>query len=315
MRLPWRRIVGLLALAVIVAAGIWAVPWASARLDGPSTPVAIPSGRAVTPAPRDGDPVVVAAGDIVPAESGGAHQRTSDQVLKINPAAVLVLGDLQYPHGALKDFRRYYDTTWGRFKAITKPAPGNHEYDTDSASGYFEYFGAAARPRGASYYSYDLGGWHLISLDSNIDHDPGSAQEQWLRGDLVATTKKCVLAYWHHPRFSSGEEHGNDKSVDPFWDALYQAKADLVLSGHEHNYERFGLQNPDAQADPQGLREFVVGSGGKDLYGFNSPQPNSEVRTRGYGVLKLTLHRSSYDWEFVTDTGIVTDSGGPVACH
>jgi hypothetical protein len=316
MRLSWRQVVGLLAFAVIVAAGIWALPWASARLDDPGTPAAAPAGRAVTPAPRDGDPVVVAAGDIVPTEAGGAHQRTSDQVLKIDPAAVLTLGDLQYPSGELKHFQRYYDTTWGRFKAITRPAPGNHEYETDGASGYFTYFGSAARPKGASYYSYDIGGWHLIALDSNIERGAGSAQEQWLRSDLSATSKKCVLAYWHHPRFSSGKEHGNDDSVDAFWDALYQARADLVLSGHEHNYERFGLQNPDAQADPRGLREFVVGSGGKDLYNFGSPEPNSELRDDDtYGVLKLTLHPSSYDWEFVTDSGIVTDSGGPVACH
>jgi hypothetical protein len=315
IRLSWRRGAGLLLLGAVLAAVIWAVPWASGRLD-PGTSAAPAAGRAAPVAPRGDDPVVAAAGDIVPPEAAGPHQRTAEAVVEIDPTAVLTLGDLQYPSGELEDFKRYYDQSWGRFKDITRPAPGNHEYETDGASGYFDYFGAAARPNGTSYYSFDLGGWHLVSLDSNIERGAGSAQRQWLRADLAATRRRCVLAYWHHPRFSSGTEHGSDRSVSQFWRDLYDAKADVVLGGHEHSYERFGLQDPDAQADPLGIREFVVGTGGKDLYEFGPPEPNSEVRIdTSYGVLKLILRPSSYDWEFVAESGAVVDSGGPVACH
>jgi len=331
IRSSWRRASILLALAVLVLAGARAATWASPQVDERS-PAASPSRAAAKAgAQRAGtaagagaqrrtgsaDPVVAAAGDIAPDETGGHDRNTSDQVLAIDPDAVLALGDDQYPDGTLEDFQRYYDTTWGRFKDKTKPAPGNHEYETDAAAaGYFDYFGAAARPNGTSFYSFDLGGWHLVSLDSNIDHDAGSQQEQWLRADLAATTKPCVLAYWHHPRFSSGTEHGNDESVGPFWSDLYEAKADLVVNGHEHQYERFGPQNPDAGADPHGIREFVVGTGGRSLYGFGSPDPNSEFRdSSNFGVLALTLQPGSYDWRFVSESGAVVDSGGPVACH
>jgi Calcineurin-like phosphoesterase len=310
-----RRIAGLLAAAAVLLAAILAVPWAAARRE-PGTPVAPVVGRAAPVPPRGEDPVVVAAGDIAPEEETGHHRSTSDQVLEIDPDAVLVLGDLQYPAGELEHFKRYYDPTWGRFKDITRPAPGNHEYDTRGAAGYFDYFGAQARPDGASYYSFDLGGWHLVSLDSNIDRGAGSAQERWLRADLAATDRRCVLAYWHHPRFSSGTEHGSHRSVVPFWRALYDAKADVVLGGHEHNYERFAPQDPDGQADPLGPREFVVGTGGKSLYGFGAPERNSEVREhRAYGVLKLILRPLSYDWEFVSPSGAIVDSGGPIPCH
>jgi hypothetical protein len=312
IRLSWRQATALLVVAVLVA-GIWALALASARRDSGTS---VPAGRAAPAAPRDNDPVVAAAGDIVPSSVTGHHQGTSDRVLAIDPTVVLALCDLQYPRGALKDFQRYYDRSWGRFKDRTKPTPGNHEYQTDGASGYFGYFGAAARPNGTSYYSFDLGGWHLISLNSSIDRGAGSAQERWLRSDLAATTRKCVLAYWHHPRFSSGTVHGGDVSVDQFWRDLHHAKADVVLGGHEHNYERFAPQTPDAKADPLGLREFVVGTGGKDLYRFGSPKPNSEARVNHtFGVLKLILRQSSYDWEFVSESGAIVDAGGPVACH
>jgi hypothetical protein len=190
------------------------------------------------PARSPGDPVVAAAGDIAPPGTGWGHRATSDRVLAIDPTVVLTLGDNQYPSGAVSDFRRHYGSTWGRFKAKTRPSPGNHDYETAGAAGYFAYFGKLAKPKGRSYYSFDLGGWHLISLDSNIDRQAGSRQERWLRADLVATTKRCILAYWHHPRFSSGAHQGDDSSVGPFWNALYTARAEVVLSGHEHNYER-----------------------------------------------------------------------------
>jgi hypothetical protein len=260
------------------------------------------------------DPVVVAAGDIAMA---GGHQRlTSDRVLELDPDAVLLLGDNQYRNGELGEYRRFYGPTWGRFKARTRPVPGNHEYEATRAAGYFAYFGRAARPKGRSYYSFDLGGWHLIALNSSIDHGPGSAQERWLRADLVATAKRCILAYWHFPRFSSGAHQGSWGSLGTFWNDLYAARADVVLSGHEHSYERFARQTPWAKPSRQGIRQFVVGTGGADLLGFAAHKPNSQVRIGNvHGVLELVLHPASYDWRFVSEDGAVLDKGGSVTCH
>jgi Calcineurin-like phosphoesterase len=260
------------------------------------------------------DPVVVAAGDI--AVAGGHHRPTSDRVLELEPDAVLLLGDNQYPSGELDDYRRHYGPTWGRFKARTRPVPGNHEYETAGAAGYFAYFGRLARPKGRSYYSFDLGDWHLIALNSSIEHGPRSAQERWLRADLVATAKRCILAYWHVPRFSSGAHQGSWGSVAAFWNDLHHARADVVLSGHEHSYERFARQTPSAKADRRGLRQFVVGTGGAGLLGLGAPKPNSQVRVGdAHGVLKLVLHPASYEWRFISEDGAVLDQGGPVACH
>jgi hypothetical protein len=260
------------------------------------------------------DPVVVAAGDIAMA---GGHQRlTSDRVLELDPDAVLALGDNQYRNGELAEYRRFYGPTWGRFKGRTRPVPGNHEYRTPGAAGYFSYFGRSARPKGRSYYSFDLGGWHLIALNSSIDHGPGSAQERWLRADLVSTAKRCILAYWHFPRFSSGAHQGSWGSLGAFWNDLYDARADVVLSGHEHSYERFARQTPWAKASRQGIRQFVVGTGGAGLLGFAARKPNSQVRIGdAHGVLELVLHPASYEWRFVSEDGAVLDKGGPVACH
>jgi hypothetical protein len=266
--------------------------------------------RARSPA----DPVVVAAGDI--AEAGGHQRLTAARVRALDPDRVLVLGDNQYWSGRLAEYRRLYGPTWGRFKARTRPVPGNHEYQTRRAAGYFAYFGRAARPNGRSYYSFDLGGWHLIALNSSIDHGPGSAQERWLRNDLVATGKRCILAYWHFPRFSSGVHQGSWGSVGSLWNDLYAARADVVLGGHEHSYERFARQTPWARASPQGIRQFVVGTGGSDLLGFADARPNSQRRiSRTHGVLKLVLHPASYEWRFVSEDGAVLDTGGPVPCH
>jgi hypothetical protein len=268
------------------------------------------------PARSPSDPVVAAAGDIAPPGIGWGHRETSNRVLAIDPTVALTLGDNQYPSGTLSDFRRHYGPTWGRFKAKTRPSPGNHEYEIAGAAGYFAYFGKLAKPEGRSYYSFDLGAWHLISLDSNIDLQAGSRQERWLRADLATTTKRCILAYWHHPRFTSGAHQGDNPWVGPFWNALYTARADVVLSGHEHNYERFARQNPAGRATPHGIRQFVVGTGGVDLLGFAAPKPNSQVRRRNtWGVLVLVLHPRSYEWRFVSEDGEVVDRGAPVACH
>jgi Calcineurin-like phosphoesterase len=268
------------------------------------------------PARSRNDPVVVAAGDIAPPGAGWGDRATSERILAIDPTVVLTLGDNQYPSGMLSDFQRRYGSTWGRFMTRTRPSPGNHEYETAGAAGYFTYFGKLAKPEGRSYYSFDLGAWHLVSLDSNLDLRAGSRQDRWLRADLAATSKRCILAYWHHPRFTSGAHQGDNPWVGPFWDALYTARADLVLSGHEHNYERFAPQNPAGRATPQGIRQFVVGTGGAELLGFAAPRPNSQFRSsRTWGVLVLVLHPRSYRWRFVSEDGDVVDRGGPVACH
>lgn len=292
------------------------------------------TARSTSPAPTPAppDPVVAAAGDIAcdpdtAAFNGGNGTRgacrqryTSDLLTAETYAAVLALGDIQYEIGTLADFSRSYDPSWGRVKDITYPVPGNHEYSTPRAAGYFAYFGARAGDPSRGYYSFDIGAWHLIALNSNCGAvggcGRGSPQERWLRSDLAAHTNVCTLAYWHHPRFSSGL-HGGDKTYDAFWRALYDAGADVVLVGHDHSYERFGPQDPARRADAaRGIREFVVGTGGRSRYPFRLPEPNSEVRNSGtYGILALTLHTSSYDWRFVPEEGKTFTDAGSAACH
>ncbi len=261
------------------------------------------------------DPVFVGAGDITNCRRDGDD--ATAKLLDGIEGTVFTLGDNAYPDGTLDQYKNCYDPTWGRHKSRTMPAPGNHDYHTTGAEGYFSYFGAAASPSEAGctsdckgYYSYDLGAWHIIVINSEIDISAGSPQEQWLRTDLETHPAACTLAYWHEPRFNSGK-HGNAKSTGPLWQALYEYHADVVLNGHDHNYQRFALQNPQGQADPEGIREFVVGTGGAGLYGFTTNQPNTEIRDNSTtGVLKLTLHDTSYDWEFIpVPGGTFTDSG------
>jgi chitodextrinase len=271
------------------------------------------------------DPVIAAAGDIACAP-GDSHfnsgngtssycrqKYTSDLLVSMAPEKVLAVGDLQYDSGALSDFQASYDPAWGRLKAITAPALGNHE----SSSGYWSYFGTGNRttPPGAKnegFYSYDVGTWHLIALNSNCSSvacNAGSAQETWLKSDLAAHSTGCKLAYWHHPRFSSGYE-GDSTFMQDLWQDLYDAGADVAIAGHSHNYERFAPQGASGNSDPAGIREFVVGTGGAFSTGATSTKPNSEVRNFStFGVLKLTLHPSSYDWQFVPESGSFTDSG------
>jgi len=250
--------------------------------------------------------VITAAGDI--AASGGAQAGTAALVNAINPVVALTLGDNAYESGSLSEYNNFYNPSWGTFRNKTSPVPGNHEYQTSGASGYFTYFGARAP---AAYYSYNVGSWHLIALNSEIAHGAGSAQDTWLANDLATHSATCTLAYWHKPRFSSGVEHGSDSSQGPFWTRLLAAHADLVLNGHEHNYERFAPQNASGVASATGIREFVVGTGGRSHYGFGTPIANSQFRnSTNFGVLKLTLHASSYDWQFVASgSGSVLDSG------
>jgi hypothetical protein len=230
------------------------------------------------------------------------------------------MGDNAYESGTITEFNNCYAPTWGRQKSRTHPSVGNHEYRTLGAAGYYSYFGAAAGDPQKGYYGYDIGAWHVIVINSNCSEVGGcgvnSPQLTWLQSDLAAHTSLCTLAYWHQPRFSSGE-HGNSTAVQPIWQVLYQAGVELILNGHDHDYERFAPQNPTGVADPlNGIREFVVGTGGKDLRPMGSPVSNSEVRNDNtWGVLKLTLHPTGYDWKFIPVAGqTFTDSGNGI-CH
>jgi hypothetical protein len=278
------------------------------------------------------EPVVMAAGDIAcdPSDSPSPTEcrqlDTSNLLRNGNPDAVLPLGDLQYNDATLDQFTGSYHPSWGRLKGRTRPAPGNHEYKTSGAAGYFDYFNGPGNATGRAgdrtkgYYSFNIGAWHLVALNSECSEvggcGPGSAQEQWLRQDLARHRRACTLAYWHHPRFSSGN-HGNSESTDGLWRALWQAGAEIVLSGHSHDYERFAPQNPSAQHDPaHGIREFVVGTGGKDLKGFETLQPNSEVRNAvTFGVLALRLRAGSYRWQFLPVAGSSFADSGSGTCH
>ncbi|NUO98730.1 MAG: alkaline phosphatase [Nonomuraea sp.] len=278
-------------------------------------------GAGGTPTDPPGDTfTVAAAGDIAEQCTAGSsscvHPKTAALVEAMNPEFVITMGDNQYDDARLSDFRNYYDKTWGRFKARTHPVPGNHEtYDpAGSEAGYKSYFGAIAYPQGKSYYSYDRGNWHFVALDSN--HFDQSAQLTWLKSDLAATTKPCVAAYWHHPLFSSGE-HGNDPVSRPVWQALYAAGAELVLNGHDHHYERFGPQNPSAQADAAtGIVEVLGGMGGASPYQIENVQPNSQKRLSGtFGVLKLAFTANTFGWQLIGTDGSVKDSSPTYSCH
>ena len=293
--------------------------------------VAVPSASA--------DPVIAAAGDIACAPSsqyynGGngtstkcRQKYTSNLLVNAGLSAVLPLGDAQYEKGTLSGFTQSYGPTWGRVKPITFPALGNHEYLTTGAAGYFDYFngvGSFSGPAGdrdKGYYSFDVGAWHLIALNSGDHCSPvpcgaGSPQETWLKADLAAHPAACTLAYWHHPRFNSGHD-SNATFMQTLFQDLYDANADVVLNGHDHDYERFAPQNPSGKLDKsRGIRQFVVGTGGAFFTATGAAKPNSQVRNAStYGVLKLTLHPTSYDWKFVAEAGKKFKDSGTDRCH
>lgn len=261
---------------------------------------------------------LIAAGDIACAPSDPVTPtlcqmaRTADLALDTVPDAVAALGDLQYEDGSLALFQQSYDLSWGRLRGITRPVPGNHEYLTPNAAGYFAYFGAAAGDPSRGYYSYDLGSWHIVALNSacpSVFCTANSEQVRWLRSDLAATTTSCVMAYWHIPLFSSGLQGGNP-GVQPLWKALQDARADVILTGHDHHYERFARQRDDGQPDPTGIRQFVLGTGGRgDFKGFRTTAANSEVRLPDMGVTLFHLRPGGYDWTFTDLTGRQADAG------
>jgi hypothetical protein len=331
-------------LLALLAASTASARYASGETGqtGPRLVVETTSGAAARPgavaAAAGGTVRVVAAGDVAceparPAdpEEGPTlgpscgQQATADLVLSLRPDAVLPLGDLAYPNGTLARFRRSYQPTWGRLDPISHPVPGNHEYITSAesvdAAGYHAYFRSRAGDALTGWYSFDLGSWHLVALNGQCGAvggcGPGSPQERWLRADLAAHGEaRCVLAYWHEPRFSSGR-HGGDKAYGAFWEDLYRAGAEVVLNGHDHDYERFAPQAPDGRADyDRGVRQFVVGTGGVGLRQFRAVQPNSEVRhNAGFGVLLLELHPGGYAWRFVSADGGSFGDSGSGTCH
>lgn len=270
----------------------------------------------ITAAPPPGDQVFVGAGDITSC-SQTADAATA-ALLENIAGTVYTLGDNAYSDGTASQYQDCYDPTWGRQKSRTRPVPGNHDYHTSGASGYFGYFGFAAGDPSKGYYSYDLGAWHILALNSEVSMAAGSAQETWVRADLAAHPTQCALAYWHQPRFSSGTNHGSNAIFQPMWQALYDVGVDVVLAGHEHNYERFRPQTPAGVADDaHGIREFVVGTGGEGHYPLNNPRiANSEASDGNtFGVLKLTLSATSYAWQFVPVAGASFTDSGSAACH
>jgi hypothetical protein len=261
----------------------------------------------------------VGAGDIADCVSTGAEDTAT--LLDAIEGTVFTVGDNAYENGTADQFRDCYGPTWGRHLGRTRPAPGNHDWGTRQLAGYLDYFGAAAQgPTGTSWYSYDLGAWHVIVLDSEcakVDGcGPSSPQGAWLAADLAASDTTCTMAIFHVPRFSSGSEHGNEPEMDVFWRPLYAAGVDVIVNGHDHDYERFAPQDPEGREDlSQGIREFVVGTGGVPLREFGTPVANSQLRALvGHGVVAFTLHDAGYGWEFIVAGNAFRDRG-TANCH
>ena len=256
--------------------------------------------------------VLVGAGDIARCDVPGAEQTA--QLLDRISGTVFVAGDNAYMNGSMDDYRRCYDPTWGRHLHRTRPVPGNHEYQTPAAAGYFRYFGASAGPAGLGYYSYTAGAWLVLALNSEIPSGEGSSQLRWVR-DQLAAAPQCTAVYWHRPLFSSGRNGANPDMRD-LWRVLYEAGADLIINGHDHIYERFGPQTPDGMPDPvKGIRQFIVGTGGAPPYPIMGRMANSEVAASVWGVASFTLQNDGYRWEFIPVDGESFRDSGSAVCH
>jgi hypothetical protein len=315
----------LFALVRFAAVSFLVIPITAAQQSSKST--AQPKHAAHPPAESaDGKPfVLVGAGDIASCRALEGAEQTAKLIESI-PGEVFAAGDLAYEKGTAEEFRDCYDKTWGKFKNRTHPSPGNHEFGSKDGSPYFDYWGDKAGPRGKGYYSFDLGVWHVISLNTNCPQmEPkgcavGSDEEIWLKKDLATHPNSCILAFGHHTLYSSGvlKNHALHPELRPLWQALYNAHADLVINGHEHSYERFAPQDPNGNADPKnGIREIVVGTGGRSHDPLGFPIANSEKRNaESFGVLKLTLWPGKYGWEFIPTDAVkgFRDSGVGV-CH
>ncbi|MFF3286922.1 metallophosphoesterase family protein [Streptomyces sp. NPDC003023] len=257
--------------------------------------------------------VVAVAGDIC--DSSKECLLTDPLVDNMNPDAVIGLGDQAYSSGTITEHNSYYDPYWGKYTDKTNPVPGNHEYLTAGASGYYDYFGARAGERGKGYYSFDVGDWHFIALNSSIDMSVGSAQHTWLKADLAANSKSCTGAFLHHPLVSVGRYSGFS-STKPAWDELYGHGADLVLVGHDHSYQRYAKINPSKVKDPKGIREILVGTGGRGYYAAEGTHSALEAKNDNtFGVLKLRLTSSTYKWDFLPVEGSTFTDSGTARCN
>jgi hypothetical protein len=293
---------------LLLCAGLFASCSKGSAPVGPTPP---PAGPVVVAPPAFGSGVLVGAGDI--GDCGPGSEATA-RLLDRLPGTIFAAGDTAYSDGTREEFQRCYEPTWGRHRGRTRPAPGNHEYNSGGAA-YYEYFGASAGPALAGYYSFAVGPWNVISLNSEVASGRGSAQNAWLRGELSSNRSACTAVYWHRPRFSSGR-HGDNGDMRDLWQTLYEFDVDLVINGHDHTYERFAPQDPDGRFDPaRGIREFVVGTGGASLYQFPSVHANSEVRGAAWGVAMFTLRGGGYDWEFLPVDGQSFRDSGSATCH
>lgn len=297
--------------------GTSGAPSAPPSTTGPGSPHPDPTpDPPATPAPET--VVLVGAGDI--ADCGSDLDTETAALLDGIAGTVFTLGDNVYEDGTAAEFDACYHPTWGRHRDRTRPAPGNHDYNTAGASGYFGYFGDRAGPDRRGYYAYDAGAWRVYSLNSMCDDiggcDAGSNQLQWLRDDLAANLRRCSLAYWHHPRYSSGD-HGSQAFMDPIWDVLHGAGVELVLAGHDHLYERFAPMNEAGDLAPErGITSFVVGTGGRRFYEFDDILPSSRARVTGVaGVLSLTLTPEGWSSRFVPVAGEIFTDQAQGACH
>lgn len=323
----WQALLGGWLLLALLAACQGLAPRPTATPLPSATPSASPSpaptftaspSPSPSPSPTPTPAVLVGAGDIAICGQEGDDQTAA--LLEQIPGEIFAAGDNSNEEGTLRQYQQCFDPSWGRFKERLHPVPGNHDYETAGALDYFTYFGAAAGEPGLGYYSYDLGAWHVIALNSNCPWingcGPDSPQAQWLLADLEAHPARCTLAYWHHARWSSGLA-GSAFWLGDLWRILYEHGAEVVISGHDHDYERFARQNPEGELDPNGMRQFVVGTGGAGYYPFGETiLPASEVRHSGtFGVLKLTLYPDRYDWEFIPVAGETFTDSGSEACR
>jgi hypothetical protein len=298
----FQRVSPLIALALLAYCAKESSP-------GAPTPV---NRTTVAPLPGSGSGVLVGAGDI--GFCGSAGTEATARLLDRISGTVFTAGDNAYATGTRHEFQNCYAPNWGRHLARTRPVAGNHEYGS-GGSGYFEYFGASAGPSGSGYYSYPVGPWTVIALNSELPIGPGSEQMTWLRSELSSRPAFCTAVIWHRPLFSSGL-HGNNPDLRDVWRTLYEFKVDVAINGHDHSYERFAPQDPEGRFDPAlGIREFVVGTGGAPLYQFLTVRPNSEVRASVWGIAAFTLTGTGYQWEFVPVDGESFRDAGAGACH
>lgn len=307
-----RSVRSLVRLAWSAAAAV-ALLGSSLRCGGsPSDSVAGPTPPIISQ--PSSEPVLVGAGDM--GQCPGGQQDATALLLDRIGGTVFTAGDnLNGPTPTLENYETCYGSSWGRHRARTRPAPGNHDYDPPGPAAYFSYFGDAAGAPGLGFYSYDISSWHVVVLNTNLPMGPGSLQQAWLKEDLEANASACTAAYFHYPLFTSSQ-YGPNSEVRPLWQTLYAHGVEVIINGHHHQYERFAPQDPDGRPDGKlGIRQFVVGTGGSSLYGFIASAANSEVRASAYGVLKLTLQPAGYTWEFISVPGTSFRDSGTGSCH